>query len=334
MLPTYTHICYNNVTSTRLVASASIIMSAIAGKKSGYSVATANNRLEIDYLLDKLGLTRAVLVGKVLVHIDDEHGGSRPGPKDDENFCRLYSGFSRVFRPYWSQNWDRLAGGPGGRLINCTVPCGLAPPAVEWTPLGWSKNWMTTAETSPPPPSSARGTEIAFYGNGKSRTNRISLITHFEQATRIAPVTHTIRKGQSRFGKGNRTDYWWKMRNTRFCLQLPGLSAECYRMYEALDAGCVPVLPFDLGPRYGHDVQTQYRWLVGGRGSAGGEWGVAPFPHGPTSAGLADTMAMLRTDPERASRLQADATRWWQNAMAQVSGRLREAGERVTTTRC
>ena len=36
------------------------------------------------------------------------------------------------------------------------------------------------------------------------------------------------------------------MLDTRACLQLPGLSPECYRLYESIDAECLPILAWDL----------------------------------------------------------------------------------------
>ena len=88
-------------------------------------------------LLPRLRLSRAALVGKVLVHVDDEYCATPrfddSGMLDAQNYCRLYAGFSRVFRPYWSQGWTRLAGGARGEMRGCQMPCGLPPPRVELT---------------------------------------------------------------------------------------------------------------------------------------------------------------------------------------------------------
>ena len=63
-----------------------------------------------------------------------------------------------------------------------------------------------------------------------------------QRTTARDQVSVTRMLGHSGFAKGNATDYVSKMRDTRLCLQIAGLSTECYRLYESLDAGCVPIL--------------------------------------------------------------------------------------------
>ena len=57
----------------------------------------------------------------------------------------------------------------------------------------------------------------------------------------------------------------------QLCLQVAGLSTECYRMYEALDSGCVPILVDELG---GYTTAAeQYRFILRGPDGA-----AAPSP--------------------------------------------------------
>ena len=197
-------------------------------------------------LLRRLGISGSQLVGKVLVHLDDEYGARNPRTDADWHaYCAMYAGWRHVFRNYWSEPWAaRVA---GNHAMNCTSVCPLNPgrgagshphsaasPRVEWTPLGWSANWQPGIR---PKPASQRSSLIGFYGNEKYqlRPNRAALMARFEKATDLSVERLLGRVG---FGKGNSTNYARLMHDTRLCLQISGLSAECYRMYEALDAVC------------------------------------------------------------------------------------------------
>ena len=79
--------------------------------------------------------------------------------------------------------WPHLSA--QGAMVGCEPsPCGLPPPRVEWTALGWSSNWERPSAFGPapppppppPPPSSGRGVPVAFYGNAKFQMNRGALL--------------------------------------------------------------------------------------------------------------------------------------------------------------
>ena len=222
----HTLVCFEAATETT-VRDAQVVVSAFM-RRSGYmhGAARGKNALEVDViLLQRLRLPRTVLAGKVLVHVDDEYGATRTqlagtGTPDDVNYCRLYAGFGRVFRPYWSKGWAALAAGPRGELRGCTTPCGLPPPRVEWTPLGWSSNWErgegqgqqqgaeagegdtaaaaagAVAAVPVPaavPPSSARSIRVAFYGNAKHQMDRGAMLRRFEAGARTGRGACTPR---------------------------------------------------------------------------------------------------------------------------------------------
>lgn len=70
-------------------------------------------------LLDRLGLERAELVGKVLVHLDDEYGARTPRKFAQwRSYCAMYVGWRHVFRNYWSEGWSAIVG--RNHAMNCS----------------------------------------------------------------------------------------------------------------------------------------------------------------------------------------------------------------------
>lgn len=264
-------------------------------------------------LLKRLGISSNALIGKVLVHLDDEYGARNPRTEADwRAYCAMYAGWRHVFRNYWSEAWAARVG--RNHVMNCSSTCSSEVPSshgrgsavgprVEWTPLGWSANWQSGRQ---PRPSSARSALIGFYGNEKYqlRPNRGALIARFEKATDLKVERLLGRVG---FGRGNASNYVRLMHDTRFCLQISGLSAECYRMYEALDAGCVPVLI----NQFGKETATQYRFLLGNSGGRG----PPPFPWAETPADLKIRLGQLRDDANALDTVQQDTIRWWNQSL-------------------
>ena len=93
--------------------------------------------------------------------------------------------------------------------------------------------------------------------------------------------------------------YGAALRETSLCLQLPGVSAECYRLYESLEAGCVPVLVDELHPL----SAVQHRGLLGGA--------AAPFLHARRADQLAAPLRRLAADPAALLALRAEVAAWW-----------------------
>ena len=191
-------------------------------------------------------------------------------------------------------------------------------------PLGWSSNWQprdTAAES--PRRSSARSTDVGFYGNEKYqlKPNRAHLIARFERETG-ATVTRAL--GRVGFGRGNATEYVRVMHDTRYCLQISGLSAECYRMYESFDAGCLPLLVDEFGFEPGQTA-AQYRFLLAG---AGAHWR-APFPHAAAPRGLRETLERLARDANALDMLQLETARWWNATLSSIVARVQASARAV-----
>lgn len=276
-------------------------------------------------VLKRLNLPASVLHGKVLVHINDEYGGRPLNDKLTAVYCELYAPFRWVFRSYWSSSWTRLIDGQG-HWHNCTSQvCTGAPTRVEWVPLGWSSNWQPRhTVASRFVASSERRAFIGFYGNEKAKTHRGKLIAMFEQQTHL-PVNRSL--GHAGFGKGNASEYVNKMRDTQLCLQIAGLSSECYRLFEALDAGCVPIVVDNLAAQNQATASEQYRFLLHGGGALPGDGSVAPFPHAATPALLAELLAQLRGDGRLLDELQAKTDRWWLHTLGRIVARVISVAE-------
>jgi len=230
-------------------------------------------------------------------------------------YCRLYAPFATIFRNYWSDSWNGLVD-QRGRLLNCNAAMGV----VEWVPLGWSSAWSTPYTSALPPSSHARSTLVGFYGNEKFKVNRGALISRFE---RQAHINVSRKMGRVGFGKGNVSLYAARMLDTKLCLQVQGLSAECYRMYEALDAGCVPIIVDELGAQSTASASAQYRFLLNR------STGIAPFPHAASSAELAASLARFSTDSAELDALQLRTLRWWRSTLQQIRGRILDVSGQV-----
>ena len=264
-------------------------------------------------LLQRLALGSAALAGKVLVHIDDEYGArTKPHATDDWSvYCSLYAGWKHVFRNYWSEGWATMVPIHSGRM-NCSALCPNSYrmlTRVEWMPLGWSANWKPLGDRAVSV-SSRRSHFIGFYGNEKYqlRPNRAALMTRFEQETGIK-VNRLL--GKVGFGKGNLSHYDHLMHDTRLCLQISGLSAECYRMYESLDAGCVPVII----DQFGKETDAQYRFLLGSRRQP-------PFLRGAAPVDVRNRLELLQKDDSLLDAMQLETHAWWNRSLTHIRNRL------------
>jgi hypothetical protein len=297
-------------------------------------------------LLERLQIGGNELIGKVLVHLDDEYGARTPRTEADWHaYCAMYVGWKHVFRNYWSESWSSIVG--HNHVMNCTqrVPVcqGVAlggshtilqrhaNPRVEWTPLGWSSNWKPGFV---PQPASRRLLKIGFYGNEKFqlRPNRAMLMKRFEREAGAAVDGRML--GRVGFGRGNASEYVRLMHDTRLCLQISGLSAECYRMYEALDSGCVPILINQFGNPSSPNAAIQYQFLVGGsltsveRTVSNGHTlpglrpRAAPFPWADSPGELKQQLATLLSDADSLDAVQHSTMRWWNRSLAHVRGRV------------
>lgn len=332
MLVGHRVVCYEDATAAD-VRGAHIVIAAFKNPKA------IAHGWTFPPMLERLGLSSSTLVGKVLVHLDDEYGARNPRSDADwRNYCAMYAGWRHVFRNYWSEAWaSRVA---RNHAMNCScadsestsitvvspaIGSARGPghngngPRVEWTPLGWSANWQPAVT----PQRASRRTSgfVGFYGNEKYqlRPNRGALMARFEHETGLRVERMLGRVG---FGRGNATNYVRLMHDTQLCLQISGLSAECYRMYEALDAGCVPILI----NQFGKETATQYKFLLGAKDVRRPP---PPFPWAESPEMLKDALRRLKADAAALDVMQSDTRKWWNANLAHVRQRVVTSGAMV-----
>jgi hypothetical protein len=154
---------------------------------------------------------------KVLLHLSDE----ARQVKHKQNKRQEYARWKQVFRFYFDAEYDDI-------------------PNVHWMPLGYASTGFDWSRLSAPiPPASQRQHDACFTGNTGNNGKRKDMVKSFEKATNMKVQGITRSAG---FGAGERGDYVNSMLSSRFCLAPPGSSFETFRLYEALQAGCVPVM--------------------------------------------------------------------------------------------
>lgn len=154
---------------------------------------------------------------KTLWHLSDEFRN----PKHHDAIRKEYKRWGRVLRMYYDAAYNDL-------------------PNVHWIPLGYgSTGFDWSRAPTPIPPASSRPTAVTFTGNTGNNFARKGMVREFEKMTKLV-VRGLVR--DAGFGVGNRTEYVDSMFNSKFCLALPGSSLETFRLYEALQAGCIPIM--------------------------------------------------------------------------------------------
>jgi hypothetical protein len=97
-------------------------------------------------------------------------------------------------------------------------------------------------------------------------------------------------------------------------------------MYEALDAGCVPVLINQFGNPGSPSAAVQYQFL-GGR-----KTGPPPFLWADTPAQLRGQIAALRADASALDGLQRLTSTWWNATLTFLRARVVNHGWDVRTS--
>eukprot|EP00966_Prymnesium_polylepis_P280991 6492191-Prymnesium_polylepis.1 len=190
----------------------------------------------------------------------------------------VYSRWRRVLRHYWSDYFAEAA-------------------IAEWVPLGWFVPMDPfILERCGPAAHVVRDSFVGFYGNSGNNRGRAEMIRHFERATGYRVTGGAV---DAPFAHGSPSWYRERMSRTSLCLQLPGLSPETFRLYEALEAGCVPVVIVEYSP----GIEVQLRPLLGGD--------AAPFLHTARAADLASRLATLSRDDAALGRLRTAVVDWW-----------------------
>jgi len=151
-----------------------------------------------------------------LIHLSDE----RRDPSEYPLVRGEYKNWARVFRNYFDSEYSDM-------------------PNVQWFPLGYSSNGFDWSQVQTDIPASKRRHDASFMGNDFTNKRRAGMIRNFEEQSKLV-VTGAVRRGG--WGSGGRNEYVRLMMDSKFCLALPGTSLESFRLYEALQAGCIPVM--------------------------------------------------------------------------------------------
>lgn len=159
----------------------------------------------------------------LLVHVADNRM-----PPHGSTYEAFYRGWAFVFRNYW---WDEPM------LQNL-----FQAQFLKWFPLGYSNHIKNTAlqiQNRNMLQPSERNYTIFFIGN--KRSGNVKREKHIEELKRTTRLNFTGGVNKGNFGAGSHDVYARGLDNSKFCLQIPGRFAECYRLYDSLEAGCIPV---------------------------------------------------------------------------------------------
>jgi hypothetical protein len=197
--------------------------------------------------------------GKGLIHLSDERYG---GGYD------AYGEFDFVIRNYDARKFHM----PG----MLTIPLGSAPAAGSVSSGG---------------PASQRPFLWCFLGNVNGA--RASMARHFQALAPHYLYTYDTRKsGATRMDPVRYADV---LRNSAFCpCPMGNVNLETYRVYEALEAGCIPLVERRLCMPY-------FAELMPGN----------PIPAFSSWAGAAQFVEATRQERGALDRLQQTVSRWW-----------------------
>jgi hypothetical protein len=178
---------------------------------------------EIKKIFKELNIKQSALN---LVHLSDNSF-----PPHNKSLLNFYLEWALVFRNYW---WEE----PIFRDL-------LKAHRLYWFPLGYSHhmkqdriiNNYTTA-LSMQNFLSSRSQQLFFLGN--KRSGNVKREKNLAEIQRVMHIDGAVRRGGT-FGAGSRDEYAYGLFNSKFCLQLPGRFPECYRFYDALETGCIPL---------------------------------------------------------------------------------------------
>ena len=263
-------VCIKEATSAEVRAAVALA----CGHQSGGGL-IANDALRSLGFYDGRKTSRSTFI-----HLGDE-GAPRAFTSDADYFghVSLYSYWRKVFRQYWSPFFER-------RDIS------------EWTPLGWALPMASRV------PHAARRNFVGFYGMAGNNARRAELMRQFERATGVhvagSLAEHVACSSTpDACSEEQRAAYVAQMQDTKLCLQLPGLSPECHRLYESLEVGCVPILIDDFHPQ----MSIQHGPLLGG--------GPAPFLHAARAEDLAGRLRLLAANPAALAEMHEKTETWW-----------------------
>ena len=237
-----------------------------------------------------------------------------------------YAAWRHAFRQYWVPDDE-------GSLLRAAESG-----AVQWIPIGMNPQWVKlmpslASGTLSRPQASTRAHFLSFLGS-TDKSDRAERISKVNAALTSLGVSVFHRNGNvACYGSAcTDADYIDLTLSSALCLSLPGSSVESNRLYESLEAGCVPVIirqfgpgeaavgtvP-EYGPRAAQLVATAFAPLHHVTGSE------PPFVVVDHESQLPEALRPLLEDGGRLDALQAQALEWWTMAKRFYSRNLEQA---------
>jgi hypothetical protein len=215
----------------------------------------------------------------------------------------FYNRWGRVLRNYWwdEANMRRLVG--EGRVL--------------WFPLGYSHH-VAKEKLKLDSILSTHDRNMSLFFLGNKRSGNLKRAKHVAELRRRSalPVAGEVRAGGN-FGTGSRSAYIAGMLSHAFCLMIPGRFPECYRMYDALELGCIPVFVDAYNEpmtNYSSLFSTSLeplrsvRWVDSG-GSLTSRMPLLRFP---TVDAMNKGLQALVLEPSALNATATDCALWWE----------------------
>ena len=243
---------------------------------------------------DVLGIFRKYNVSSKqfnLVHISDETWPPH-GP-----VSKFYEKWKTVFRNFW---WEESRFRYLRNIGHLT-----------WFPLGYlTAPRKLNFNIGNIIPSSKRIHNLTFVGNTYANYRRLIHFDEVKNATNMT-IYGSIKKHGFRVGSSK--DYLTAMQNSKLCLNFRGRMLECYRFYESLEMGCIPII-IETFPSFNYTFfSQQYNILkedVPWRKYTS-NW---PFIWAYSLQEFVNIIFNLINDPIALDKMQRDSFEWWQNA--------------------
>lgn len=218
---------------------------------------------------------------------------------------------------------------------------------LDFFPLGYSSHMHNAAAESVILPPADRPDVMTFQGN--SQSGNYKRAGHLRELAAVTGFNVTGQVQKSAFGMGSTKIYRDFMLKSKFCINIQGRFVECYRMYDALEVGCIvvmidqwdnfnyidryseqlfPILNFTWIDSSGQTVgpfdvngakrtQPYLRFNTGGNGAT-----VVPFLYLRNTADFNSALKILLKDPAVMKQIQTDSTLWWTQMKQHYSKKL------------
>ena len=141
-------------------------------------------------------------------------------------YASFYRGWKHVFRNYY---WNDPV----------LLPL-FAEGTLSYFPLGYSSHMHSATRHNAQLTPANRQHVVTFVGNKK--TGNVRRLANINEISAVTGINVTGQVNHFEFGFGSPKNYRSLMKNSKFCVTLQGQFVECYRMYDALEVGCIVVM--------------------------------------------------------------------------------------------